>query len=59
MKQTDYNDFADKWILLSREVKEMHNYSLKSDWQKASESAKVCAELATELKTIFEGYYTK
>jgi hypothetical protein len=59
MKQTDYNDFADKWILLSHEVKEMHNLCLKSDWKKAGESAKVCGALAGELQTIFKGYDTK
>lgn len=59
MKITDYNDFADKWILLMAEVKQMHNYTLKSDWQKAGECAEVCATLAGELKTIFEGYNTK
>lgn len=59
MKQTDYNDFADRWILLMAEVKQMHNHSLKSDWQEASKSAKVCAVLASELKTIFEGYDKK
>jgi hypothetical protein len=59
MKQIDYNDFADRWILLNHEVKEMHNQSLKSNWQEAGKSAKLCAVLAGELKTIFEGYKTK
>jgi hypothetical protein len=59
MKQTDYNDFADRWILLNHEVKAMHNHSLKSDWQEAGKSAKVCAVLAGELQTIFKGYNTK
>jgi hypothetical protein len=59
MKQTDYNDFADKWILLNREVKEMHNLTLQSNWKKAGESAKVCATLSGELQTIFKGYNTK
>ena len=59
MKQTDYNDFADRWILLNHEVKAMHSHSLKSDWEEASKSAKLCAVLADELKTIFKGYNTK
>ena len=59
MTQIDYNDFADRWILLNHEVKEMHNHSLQSNWKKASKSAKLCAVLADELKTIFEGYKTK
>ena len=59
MKQTDYNDFADRWILLNHEVKSMHNHSLKSDGKEASKSAKLCAVLADELQTIFKGYNTK
>lgn len=59
MKITDYNDFADKWIALMAEVKMMHNHTLKSDWQQASECAEVCAVLSGELKTIFDGYYKK
>jgi hypothetical protein len=59
MKQTDYNDFADKWILLNHEVKKMHNQCLKSDWQRAGECAEVCATLSQELIDIFKGYDTK
>lgn len=59
MKITDYNDFADKWIALMAEVKRMHDFSLKSHWKNAGECAEVCAVLAGELKTIFEGYHKK
>lgn len=59
MKPNDYNDFSDKWIALNAEVRMMHNYSLQSNWEKAGNSAEVCATLCGELKTIYDGYNTK
>lgn len=59
MKINDYNDFADKWILLMAEVKRMHDFSLKADWQQAGECAEICATLSGELKAIFEEYNKK
>lgn len=57
--ETDYNDFADKWIALNSGVKEMHGHTLVKDWQKAGDCAEVCAILSGLLKEIFDEYNKK
>lgn len=54
MQETDYNDFADAWIELNKEVKNMHIYSLKREWDKAEDSAIRAKDLCITLADFFE-----
>ena len=54
MQETDYNDFADAWIELNKQVKNMHLYSLKQEWGKAEDCAIRARELCTTLADFYE-----
>lgn len=55
MKTIEYDkDYAGTWINLQAEVKMLHHYCLKGDWETARQCAINCSQYSSQLAKVLD-----